>query len=47
VKAIPYLSFVGACAEALEFYREAIGAEIRALVRYRDMPGAGATSAIG
>jgi PhnB protein len=41
MKAIPYLFFVGACAEALEFYREAIGAEIRALVRYRDMPGAG------
>jgi len=40
MKAIPYLFFVGACAEALEFYRNAIGAEIRALVRYRDWPGA-------
>ena len=40
MKAIPYLFFVGACAEALHFYREAIGAEIRALVRYRDLPGA-------
>lgn len=40
MKAIPYLYFVGDCAEALELYREAIGAEIRALVRFGDMPGA-------
>lgn len=40
MKAIPYLFFVGACAEGLDFYRGAIGAEIRTLVRYRDMPGA-------
>jgi PhnB protein len=41
MKVIPYLYFAGACAEALEFYRKAIGAEMRALARYRDMPGAG------
>ena len=40
MKAVPYLFFYGACAEALAFYREAIGAEVRALVRFRDMPGA-------
>jgi PhnB protein len=40
MKAIPYLYFSGACAEALEFYCKATGAEIRALARYRDMPGA-------
>jgi PhnB protein len=40
MKAIPYLYFSGACAEALEFYCKAIGAEIRALAYYRDMPGA-------
>lgn len=40
MKAIPYLYFAGDCAEALHFYREAIGAEIRALVRFGDMPGA-------
>jgi PhnB protein len=40
MKAIPYLFFHGACAEALAFYREAIGADIRTLVRFRDMPGA-------
>jgi PhnB protein len=40
MKAIPYLYFSGVCAEALEFYCKAIGAEIRALARYRDMPGA-------
>jgi PhnB protein len=42
MKAIPYLYFAGACAEALEFYCKAIGADTRALARYRDMPGAGA-----
>src|ERR1043165_6436037 len=41
MKAIPYLFFHGACAEALGFYRDAIGAEIRTLVRFRDMPGSG------
>lgn len=40
MKAIPYLYFGGVCAEALHFYRGAIGADIRALVRFRDMPGA-------
>ena len=40
MKAVPYLFFYGACAEALAFYREAIGADVRALVRFRDMPGA-------
>src|SRR4051812_36065350 len=40
MKAIPYLFFHGACAEALAFYRDTIGAQIRALVRFRDMPGA-------
>ena len=40
MKAVPYLFFYGACAEALAFYRDAIGAEICALVRFRDMPGA-------
>jgi PhnB protein len=40
MKAIPYLYFAGNCAEALQFYREAIGADIRALVRFGDMPGA-------
>lgn len=40
MKATPYLFFHGACAEALGFYRDAIGAEIRTLVRFRDMPGA-------
>lgn len=41
MKAIPYLFFAGACAEALDFYRNALGAEIRALACFRDMPGAG------
>src|SRR6185437_11883387 len=36
----PYLFFGGRCAEALDFYREALGADIRAMVRFRDMPGA-------
>jgi PhnB protein len=39
MRAIPYLFFAGTCAEALRFYRDAIGAEIRSLVRFGDMPG--------
>ena len=40
MRAIPYLYFAGTCAEALQFYRNAIGADIRVLVRFGDMPGA-------
>lgn len=40
MKAQPYLFFGGRCAEALDFYRDALGADIRAMVRFRDMPGA-------
>jgi PhnB protein len=40
MKAIPYLYFAGDCVKALQFYRDAIGADIRALVRFGDMPGA-------
>jgi len=34
----PYLFFEGRCQEALEFYRKALGAEITALMRYKDGP---------
>lgn len=34
----PYLFFEGRCEEALEFYRQALGAEITALLRYRESP---------
>ena len=34
----PYLFFDGRCDEALEFYRRALGAEVTALVRYKDNP---------
>ena len=40
MRATAYLYFAGNCAEALQFYREAIGADIRALVRFGDMQGA-------
>jgi PhnB protein len=42
MKADPYLFFGGNCAEALEFYRTVLGAQVQALVRFRDMPGAAA-----
>ena len=42
MKAVPYLFFGGTCAEAVDFYRDTLGAEVRALVRFRDMPGASA-----
>jgi PhnB protein len=37
----PYLLFEGCCEEALEFYRKAIGAEVSALVRFKDGPEPG------
>ena len=36
----PYLFFEGRCEEALGFYREALGAEVTALMRFRDCPEA-------
>jgi PhnB protein len=37
----PYLSFEGRCEEAVEFYRKALGAEVTALVRFKDSPDPG------
>lgn len=34
----PYLFFEGRCDEALQFYRDAVGAEVTTLMRYRDAP---------
>jgi PhnB protein len=34
----PYLMFDGRCEEALEFYRKALGAEVQALMRFKDSP---------
>jgi PhnB protein len=34
----PYLFFGGRCEEALEFYREALGAEVGLLMRFRESP---------
>ena len=34
----PYLFFEGRCQEALDFYRKALGAEVTALMRYKDSP---------
>ena len=33
-----YLVFGGRCEEALEFYRQALGAEIEAIMRFKDSP---------
>jgi len=33
-----YLFFDGRCEEALEFYRSALGAEVAALMRFKDAP---------
>jgi PhnB protein len=35
----PYLFFDGRCDEALEFYKNAIGAKVSALMRFKDAPG--------
>ncbi|HEX3659095.1 MAG TPA: VOC family protein [Pirellulales bacterium] len=34
----PYLFFDGRCEEAIEFYRQAIGAEVQMLMRFKDSP---------
>ncbi len=34
----PYLFFEGRCEEAINFYRDAIGAEVTALMRFKDSP---------
>jgi PhnB protein len=34
----PYLFFNGSCEQAIEFYRKALGAEVEALVRFKDSP---------
>jgi len=36
----PYLFFDGRCEEALEFYRKAVGAEVKMLMRFKDSPEA-------
>ena len=40
MKTNPYLFFGGRCEDAIEFYRDVLGAELRAFVRFGDMPGA-------
>jgi PhnB protein len=37
----PYLFFDGRCEEAMEFYRTALGAEVTALMRFRESPDPG------
>jgi PhnB protein len=39
----PYLFFNGRCEEALEFYRNAVGAEVEMLSRFKDAPEPGMT----
>jgi PhnB protein len=34
----PYLFFNGRCEEAVEFYKEALGAEVLMLMRFKDSP---------
>lgn len=38
MKTQPYLSFEGRCEEAIEFYRGAVGAEVTAFMRFKEMP---------
>src|SRR4051794_13444592 len=43
----PYLFFEGRCEEALAFYRQALGAEVTALHRFRESPDPGMAAAGG
>ena len=38
MKVQPHLNFDGRCEEALDFYRRALGAEVTALMRFKDSP---------
>lgn len=38
MKVQPYLFFDGRCEEAIEFYKRALGAEVLALMRFRESP---------
>jgi PhnB protein len=38
MKIEPYLSFEGRCEEAIDFYRQALGAEVEMLMRMKDNP---------
>ncbi len=38
MKVEPYLNFNGRCEEAIEYYREALGAEVIMLMRFKDTP---------
>ena len=40
MKVQAYISYRGRCGEALEFYKNAIGAEITELMRWKDSPDA-------
>jgi len=35
----PHLSFEGRCEEAVEFYKQALGAEVTTMARFKDIPG--------
>lgn len=37
----PYLNFDGRCEEAVEFYRQALGAQVEMTMRYQDAPPGG------
>src|SRR5437868_5954070 len=39
----PYLFFDGRCEEAIEFYRQTLGAEVIALMRFKDSPEQGSS----
>ena len=34
----PYLHFDGNCAEAIEFYKKALGAQVDVVMRFKDSP---------
>jgi len=44
VRVEPYVYFQGRCEEALEFYRDAIGADATVFARFGDIPGSAAAA---
>ena len=40
MKVQAYITFAGRCEEALEFYKQSIGAEVTGLMRWKECPDA-------
>ena len=47
MKATPYLTFAGNCAEAMTYYESALGGKLSMVMTFADMMGEGAPEGLG